>query len=87
MNKLIVACTAFCAAGAALALYHGSNADRTALPRNIVLTHATRAGTHIGAVDEHGVPITQDDGGKRWRQVPPVALGVAKFGLGGLFTH
>lgn len=95
MNKSIVTCTACCAAAAAFALFHGSLADRTA-PAGMTPAHAARAGTHIVAVDEHGVVLASDDDGKTWRPVPrdqapatlpAVAFGDARSGLGGLFTH
>ncbi|WP_157646185.1 hypothetical protein [Burkholderia ubonensis] len=95
MNKPLVTCTAFCAAAAAFALFHESVADRTA-PTHMMLTHATRVGTHIIAVDEHDVVLLSDDDGKTWRQAPresasamlsAAAFGGAQSGWGGLFSH
>ncbi len=91
MNKPLVTCTACCAAAAAFALFHGSVADRTA-PARMMPTH----GTHIVAVDEHGVVLASDDDGKTWRpaprgqvpaMLPAVAFGDARSGWAALLNH
>ncbi|MGZ2744319.1 WD40/YVTN/BNR-like repeat-containing protein [Burkholderia stagnalis] len=75
MIKILVACTAFCAAAAAFAQSHGTVADWTAQPAHawaaparMMLTDATRAGARVVAVGEHGVILLSDDDGKTWRQ-------------------
>ncbi|KVC52201.1 WD40/YVTN/BNR-like repeat-containing protein [Burkholderia stagnalis] len=75
MIKILVACTALCAAAAAFAQSHGTVADWAARPAHawaaparMMLTDATRAGARIVAVGEHGVILLSDDDGKTWRQ-------------------
>ncbi|KVM81079.1 WD40/YVTN/BNR-like repeat-containing protein [Burkholderia stagnalis] len=75
MIKILVACTALCAAAAAFAQSHGTVADWAARPAHawaaparMMLTDATRTGARIVAVGEHGVILLSDDDGKTWRQ-------------------
>ncbi|UQO37826.1 WD40/YVTN/BNR-like repeat-containing protein [Burkholderia cepacia] len=75
MIKSLFVCTALCAAAAAFAQSHGTVADWTAqparawtAPTHMMLTDATRAGTRIISVGEHGVILLSDDDGKSWRQ-------------------
>ncbi|WP_157649931.1 hypothetical protein [Burkholderia ubonensis] len=98
MIKTLVACAALCAAMEAFAPFLGSVADRTAKPTHARTepSDAPRAGARIAAVDASGVVLVSDDDGKTWRQaprvpvsatLPAVAVGDARFGLAGLFTH
>ncbi|WP_322085715.1 WD40/YVTN/BNR-like repeat-containing protein [Burkholderia sp. BCC1999] len=75
MIKTLVACITFCAAAVAFAQPTGTMADWAAKPAHVwaaparmMLTDATRAGTRIVAVGEHGLVLMSDDEGRSWRQ-------------------
>ncbi|PCE30470.1 WD40/YVTN/BNR-like repeat-containing protein [Burkholderia ubonensis] len=81
MIKTLVACIALCAAAAALAQTPGTVADWAAkpahtwaVPAHMMLTDATRAGTRIVAVGEHGIVLLSDDDGHAWRQAHNVPV-------------
>ncbi|MCP3711814.1 YCF48-related protein [Paraburkholderia sp. CNPSo 3274] len=75
MIKMLVACAALCVSAAAFAQPQGAVADWAdksahawTAPSHMMLMDATRAGSRIVAVGEHGVIILSDDEGKTWRQ-------------------
>ncbi|NIE59820.1 MULTISPECIES: YCF48-related protein [unclassified Burkholderia] len=79
MIKILVACTALCAAAIALAQTPGTVADWAAVPAHawaapthMMLMDATRAGKRIVAVGEHGLVLLSDDDGKSFRQAHAV---------------
>ncbi|OXI33532.1 WD40/YVTN/BNR-like repeat-containing protein [Burkholderia aenigmatica] len=81
MIKTLVACIALCVASTAFAQSHGAVADWAAKPAHawsaptrMMLTDATRAGTRIVAVGEHGLVLLSDDDGKKWRQAQRVPV-------------
>ncbi|WP_175872496.1 YCF48-related protein [Burkholderia sp. BCC0397] len=82
MIKTLVACTALCAAAAALAqpqdgtvvAWAAKPAHAWAEPAHRMLMDATRAGSRIVAVGEHGIVLLSDDDGKTWRQARRVPI-------------
>ncbi|WP_460940053.1 WD40/YVTN/BNR-like repeat-containing protein, partial [Pandoraea terrae] len=81
MIKTLVACTALCAAAAAFAQPEGTveawaakPAHTWAAPTHMMLLDATRAGSRIVAVGEHGVILLSDDDGRTWRQARQVPV-------------
>jgi photosystem II stability/assembly factor-like uncharacterized protein len=79
--KVLVACIALCASAAVWALPQETVADWTAkpahawsAPEHMMLLDATRAGSRIVAVGEHGVVVISDDEGKTWRQAHEVPV-------------
>ncbi|KWF05243.1 WD40/YVTN/BNR-like repeat-containing protein [Burkholderia pseudomultivorans] len=82
MIKMLVACTALCAAAAAFAqpqegtvgAWAAKPAHAWAVPTHMMLTDATRAGARIVAVGEHGIVLLSDDDGSTWRQARRVPV-------------
>ncbi|WP_322087949.1 WD40/YVTN/BNR-like repeat-containing protein [Burkholderia sp. BCC1999] len=82
MIKTLVACTALCFAATAFAQPPGGTvAAWTAKPAHVwpapthmMLMDATRAGSRIVAVGEHGIVLLSDDDGKNWRQARRVPV-------------
>ncbi|MGU7771786.1 WD40/YVTN/BNR-like repeat-containing protein [Burkholderia sp. MR1-5-21] len=81
MIKTLVACIALCAAATVAAQSHGTVANWAAMPAHawpaptrMMLTDATRAGTRIVAVGEHGVVLLSDDDGHTYRQARRVPV-------------
>ncbi|KVT14841.1 glycosyl hydrolase [Burkholderia sp. MSMB1078WGS] len=82
MIKTLVACTALCAAAAALAqpqngtvaAWAAKPAHAWAAPTHRMLMDAARAGARIVAVGEHGIVLLSDDDGKTWRQARRVPV-------------
>lgn len=81
MIKTFVACAVLCASAAAFAQPQGGVADWAAKPAHVwtapahmMLMDATRAGSRIVAVGEHGVITLSDDEGKTWRQAQEVPV-------------
>ncbi|MGU3781721.1 WD40/YVTN/BNR-like repeat-containing protein [Burkholderia metallica] len=81
MIKTLVACIGLCAAMAAFAQSRGTVADWAAkpahawpAPTHMMLTDATRAGSRVVAVGDHGIVVLSDDDGKTWRQARRVPV-------------
>ncbi|VWB85584.1 glycosyl hydrolase BNR repeat-containing glycosyl hydrolase [Burkholderia pseudomultivorans] len=81
MIKTIVACALLCIGVATLAQAAGTVADSVARPAHawvaptrMMLLDATRAGTRVVAVGEHGVVLLSDDDGATWRQAGKVPV-------------
>ncbi|WP_175828897.1 WD40/YVTN/BNR-like repeat-containing protein [Burkholderia cepacia] len=82
MIKTIVACTALCTALMAfaqppvgsIAAWAAKPAHAWAAPNHMMLMDATRAGSRIVAVGEHGIVLLSDDDGKTWRQARRVPV-------------
>ncbi|TGN98884.1 WD40/YVTN/BNR-like repeat-containing protein [Burkholderia sp. USMB20] len=83
MIKTLIACTALCAAvtafaqsqdGGTVAAWAAKPAHSWAAPTHMMLTDATRAGSRIVAVGEHGIVLLSDDDGKTWRQARRVPV-------------
>ncbi|ALX16481.1 glycosyl hydrolase [Burkholderia cepacia JBK9] len=82
MIKTLVACTALCAAAAAfaqppdgtVAAWAAKPAHAWTAPAHMMLMDATRAGSRIVAVGEHGIVLLSDDDGKTWRQARRVPV-------------
>lgn len=81
MIKTLLACTVLCASAAVCAQSTGTVASWAAMPAHawaapthMTLLDATRAGSRIVAVGEHGVIILSDDDGRTWRQAHRVPV-------------
>ncbi|VWD03122.1 WD40/YVTN/BNR-like repeat-containing protein [Burkholderia lata] len=81
MIKTLVAGIGLCAAAAAFAQSRGTVAEWAAkpahawpAPTHMMLTDATRAGSRIVAVGDHGIVVLSDDDGKTWRQARRVPV-------------
>ncbi|MFP3643026.1 WD40/YVTN/BNR-like repeat-containing protein [Paraburkholderia sp. SIMBA_054] len=81
MIKTLVACTALCASITAFAQPPGTVATWAAMPAHswtapshMMLMDATRAGSRMVAVGEHGVILLSDDDGHSWRQARQVPV-------------
>ncbi|WP_133645480.1 WD40/YVTN/BNR-like repeat-containing protein [Paraburkholderia flava] len=81
MIKILLACAALCASAAAFAQTPGSVAAWAAMPAHawadpthMMLLDATRAGSRIVAVGEHGVILLSDSDGRTWRQASRVPV-------------
>ncbi|WP_028218021.1 WD40/YVTN/BNR-like repeat-containing protein [Paraburkholderia oxyphila] len=81
MIKTLLACAALCASAAVSAQPPGTVADWAAMPAHtwadpahMMLLDATRAGSRLVAVGEHGVVVLSDDDGRTWRQARRVPV-------------
>lgn len=81
MIKTFIACAMLCASAVAFAQPQGGVAEWAAkpahawtAPAHMMLMDATRAGSRIVSVGEHGVIIISDDEGKTWRQAREVPV-------------
>ncbi|WP_175688900.1 WD40/YVTN/BNR-like repeat-containing protein [Burkholderia anthina] len=82
MIKTFIACIGFCLAAAAFAQDGGGTvaawaakpAHAWAAPTRMMLMDATRAGSRIVAVGEHGIVLLSDDDGRTWRQARRVPV-------------
>ncbi|MDR0243700.1 MAG: glycosyl hydrolase [Burkholderia sp.] len=82
MIKTLVASIALCAVATAIAqpqdgtvaAWAAQPAHAWAAPTHMMLMDATRAGSRIVAVGEHGIVLLSDDDGKTWRQARRVPV-------------
>ncbi|MBJ9751922.1 WD40/YVTN/BNR-like repeat-containing protein [Burkholderia cepacia] len=82
MIKTLISCIALCTAATAfaqpqdgtVAAWAAKPAHTWAAPTHMMLMDATRAGSRIVAVGEHGIVLLSDDDGKTWRQARRVPV-------------